>query len=170
MESTSIPICSHLTCSAFPSCCHFARSLPRRYLRCCPYIRSNISHYDDNGKLIEFDPERDSCLLCSTDYDISLDVETNNETIIKIIIFHCLGSCRSPSSQLWDYFVNSPPEVSREHFIRDFDLDHDHQPYILDFMGYNFKQSPLAQELRSRRLKLDRGVARRKWHEGQQPE
>ncbi|KAL6694092.1 hypothetical protein J3F84DRAFT_378548 [Trichoderma pleuroticola] len=65
MESTSIPICSHLICSASPSCCYLMSSSPRRYLRCCPYVVSEVHYHDDDRKRIEFDPERDSYLLCA---------------------------------------------------------------------------------------------------------
>lgn len=163
MESTSIPICSHLTCSAFPYCCYLMRKLPKRYLRCCPFIQSESSYRDDDGKIIEFDPERDSCLLCSTDYDISVDLETNNETTIKISIYHRLGSCRSPSDKLWNYFVNPHPEVSRQILIRDVDLS---DASGFDTNGlFDFENIPSAQEIRSRHLEVDPGVARRKWHE-----
>ncbi|KAL6818260.1 hypothetical protein GGI42DRAFT_309669 [Trichoderma sp. SZMC 28013] len=160
MENTSIPICSHLICSAFPSCCYLMKSLPRRYLRCCPFIRSEVPYHDDDGKIVEFDPEHGSCLLCSTDYDISLDLKTNNETTIKISIYHRLGSCRSPGDKLWDYFVNPLPEVSRQNLIRDVNLNHAH----------DFEDGPRAQELRSRHLEVDCGIARRKWHRGAPPE
>ncbi|KAF3076407.1 hypothetical protein CFAM422_001643 [Trichoderma lentiforme] len=163
MESTSIPICSHLTCSAFLYCCYLMRSLPKRYLRCCPFIRPESPYRDDDGKRIKFDSERDSCLLCSTDYDISVDLETNNGTTIKISIYHRLGSCRSPSDKLWNYFVNPHSEVSRRNLIRDADLN---DPYHFDSNGlFNFENIPSAQEIRSRHLEVDPGVARRKWHE-----
>ncbi|KAK0761415.1 LOW QUALITY PROTEIN: hypothetical protein N5P37_006365 [Trichoderma harzianum] len=164
MESTSIPICSHLTCSAFPYCCYLGRRLPRRYLRCCPFIWSKNLYRDGDGKIIEFDPEHDSCLLCSTDYDISVDLKTNNETTIKISIYHRLGSCRSPSDKHWDYFVTPLPQAPCWKLLlnADFKLprNFDSNDGLFDFGNF-----PSAQEIRSRHLEVDPGVARRKWHE-----
>ncbi|KAL6811615.1 hypothetical protein J3E69DRAFT_350023 [Trichoderma sp. SZMC 28015] len=161
MKCTSIPICSHFTYSAFPLSYYLMRSLPRRVSRCCQLRRSDSPYRDDGGGLIKFGPGRGSCLLCSTDYDILVDLETNNETTINISIYHRLGPCRSPGDKLWDYFVNPFRKVSHRNLIRDVD----HDAYDFDPNGlYDFEDSPRAEELRSRHLEVDPGVARRKWH------
>jgi hypothetical protein len=151
IQTISIPICSHLTCSAYPSCCYLMSSLPKRYLRCYPYIQSMVPYCNDDGKAIEFDPTQDSCLLCSTDYDISLSQETsNNETHFNVSIYHCVGSCRSPSDKLWDYFVNPPPP---------------YYSYGLYTQHSASEDGSRFQKLKSRDPDLDRGGTRRKWHE-----
>ncbi|PKK51179.1 hypothetical protein CI102_2803 [Trichoderma harzianum] len=120
MESTSIPICSHLTCSAFPYCCYLGRRLPRRYLRCCPFIWSKNLYRD--------------------------------------------GSCRSPSDKHWNYFVTPLPQAPCWKLLlnADFKLprNFDSNDGLFDFGNF-----PSAQEIRSRHLEVDPGVARRKWHE-----
>ncbi|EHK17995.1 uncharacterized protein TRIVIDRAFT_44704 [Trichoderma virens Gv29-8] len=137
LNSISIPLCGHLTFSANPLCCYLMSSLPKRYLRSCPYI---VPYCKDDRKAIEFDPEHDSCLLCSTDYDISLDRETNNETNINISIYHCLGACRTPANKLWGYFAGSTPCPT-------------------------FEDSRQGRELKSRAQDLGRGCNRRKWRD-----
>lgn len=149
IQSISIPICNHLACSAYPSCCYLMSSLPKRYLRCCPYIKSTVPYTRDDGKPFEFDAERDSCLLCSTDYDISLNERTDiNETNLTVCIYHCLGSCRSPRDKLWDYLANPLP---------------DYFPFFPHDPGS--EDGSTFQELKSRVPELDCGGARRRWHE-----
>ncbi|TFB05978.1 hypothetical protein CCMA1212_001836 [Trichoderma ghanense] len=110
IETMSIPICSHLACSANPSCCYLGSDLPNHYLHCYPVIhsRQRVNCRWDDGKYTELKPEHGSCVLCSTDYEISVDRKTNsNETEFKISTWHCLGTCRSPDGDLWSHFVSS---------------------------------------------------------------
>lgn len=103
--SMSISICRHLTCTAYPSCCHRKHSSPERYLCSCPSIQSRWPILEQ-GQAVEFDPEQDSCWLCSTDYRISLDRGiSDNETNLNISIYHCLGSCQFPNDELWMPFA-----------------------------------------------------------------
>lgn len=114
ISSMSIPICRHLIYSAYPSCCHLMSSLPKRYLRYFPYIQPERPYLQEDGKAIKFDPEQDSCLLCSTDYHISLNRGiSDNETNLNISIYHCLGPCRSPNDTLWESFSSRPPRFRR---------------------------------------------------------
>lgn len=107
ISSMSIPICHHLTCPTFPSC---RGNFPTRSLLNCLYVRSELLFYlEEDGKEIEFDPEQDSCLLCSTDYRISLDRGiSDNETNLNISIYHCLGPCLSLDDDLWQS-TRGPP-------------------------------------------------------------
>lgn len=104
--SMSISICPHLTCTAFPSCCYSKNRIPelsRDYLS----IRPSRLFLRDDGIASKFDPEQDSCPLCSTDYRISLDRGiSDNETNLNISIYHCLGSCQSSNDYQWLSFVD----------------------------------------------------------------
>lgn len=105
----SIPICRHLTCSAFPSCCYSQNSLPKRLHNCLSIQQSGPWLLED-GKEIEFDPAQGSCLSCSADYRISLNRGiSDNETNLSISIYHCLGSCLSPNDNLWLSFAGRTP-------------------------------------------------------------
>lgn len=109
--SMSISICRHLTCLAYPSCCYRRNSLPNRLANCLS-IQLARDYLQDDGKAVEFDPEQDSCPLCSTDYRISLDRGiSDDETNLNISIHHCLGSCQSPKDELWMSFTGSGPRL-----------------------------------------------------------
>ncbi|UKZ87279.1 uncharacterized protein TrAFT101_003086 [Trichoderma asperellum] len=140
-----------------------------------------IPYPQDDGKAIEFDPEQDSCLLCSTDYNITLNQgPSNNETHLNISIYHCLGPCRSPSDKLWDYSAGPLTPFSQIVFKQDSTLEN-HSQFsggATDFFGsdvfedhfrswerYQLQQQLWFQELKSRVPELDRGSIRRKWHE-----
>lgn len=131
----SIPICRHLTCSAFPSCYFSHESLPKGSHNGLSIQQSGIWLQED-GKEIEFDTKQDSCLLCSTEYRISLDRGiSDNETNLNISIYHCLGSCLSPYDDLW---VSSADRAL---------------------------SMPIQVNTRTLKLKLDRGSILQKWHE-----
>ncbi|KAH8130899.1 hypothetical protein LI328DRAFT_160973 [Trichoderma asperelloides] len=89
----------------------------KRLIRTVPYPQ-------DDGKAIEFDPEQDSCLLCSTDYNIILNQgPSNNETHLNMSISHRLGPCRSPSDKLWDYSAGPFPPFSQMNIEQDSTLE-----------------------------------------------
>jgi hypothetical protein len=111
MGSMSIPICYHLTCTAYPSCCYGKYSSPERYLCNCPSIEIRWPFYRQET-LTRLDPEQDTCRICSTDYRISIDRGiSDSETNINISIYHCLGSCQSPEDELWASFATRDPDI-----------------------------------------------------------
>ncbi|KAL6895730.1 hypothetical protein HDV57DRAFT_22902 [Trichoderma longibrachiatum] len=110
IETMSIPICSHLSASASPSCCHPGSDLPTDHVHRCPVIRYRQFFYRrwNDRRVAENEPGHSSCVLCSTDYEMSLKRETlSNETHLSITTWHCLGSCRSPDDELWSHFVSA---------------------------------------------------------------
>ncbi|UKZ54142.1 hypothetical protein TrVGV298_007948 [Trichoderma virens] len=99
----------------------------------------------------EFDPEEGSCLLCATDYDMSLKRDNaKKEWTFTLNTYHCLGSYRTPDDELWAYFTSTFPHTS-------FGFDYS-QPL-------EARANAQLEELKSRHLKLDRGGARRTWQE-----
>ncbi|KAL6872824.1 hypothetical protein J3F83DRAFT_759935 [Trichoderma novae-zelandiae] len=141
ISSLEPEVCRHLWCSAgsTPPFCNLLpiarqpsdlpRSLPGNGLYMVPMCIS---------------PESDSCRICNTDYDISVRQDKHNhEWVFSLSAYHCLGSCRTPIDDFWDWFVHDMPGRSR------------------DVGGRQFE--------RSRRVaKLGRfvGTARRNWVEG----
>ncbi|PTB66751.1 hypothetical protein BBK36DRAFT_1117437 [Trichoderma citrinoviride] len=56
--------------------------------------------------------ESDSCVVCNTDFDISLKQDKDsNEWIFSLSAYHCLGSCRTPFDELWNWFINDMPRA-----------------------------------------------------------
>ncbi|UKZ93048.1 uncharacterized protein TrAFT101_007981 [Trichoderma asperellum] len=54
-----------------------------------------------------------SCPDCFADYDFSLKrVEDKNEWSLRLSTYHCLGSCRSPSSGAWNHLHSSHSDGS----------------------------------------------------------
>lgn len=152
-------ICHHLECSAPEQriCRHFNKntSKPREDRRLIITSRmsswmSSWEGFDPNN----FNPEIGSCLFCSTDYDMSLKQDKNKkEWNFGLSTYHCLGACRSPDDQLWAYFASFPDMFDALRFF-----NYDANPGSPE-------TSAQLEEMKSRYLKLDRGGARRKWHE-----
>ncbi|KAH0499239.1 hypothetical protein TgHK011_006444 [Trichoderma gracile] len=108
IETMSIPLCSHLSCSANPLCCHKGTDLPKhRYpvIHAWPPVSCL---WANTREMIRRDIEHVSCVLCSTDYETSLEQnKILNETNFRITTWHCLGACRSPDDELWSHIVSS---------------------------------------------------------------
>ncbi|PTB65488.1 hypothetical protein BBK36DRAFT_1121654 [Trichoderma citrinoviride] len=172
ISSIGIPICNHLYCSAEPSCCSRHDGLRMNYLRYYPRIQTTLPClYHHDGKDLEFDSKQDSCLICSTDYDVSLRRRmSNNETSLSISMYHCLGSCQSPNDKLWAYFATSGREPwNHGTFLPSTKDEVSEAPLSLSFGGnaaarFRYDVSHRFQKLKARIPELDLGGSRRIWH------
>lgn len=173
INSIGIPICNHLYCSANTSCCSRYDGVQMNYLRYYPRIKTTLpSSYFGDGPEFKLDPKQDSCVVCSTDYDVSVSRKTDNhETSLSISVYHCLGSCRSPNDKLWAYFVTSGRESwNFATFLPLTKEEASDSPPPLSLGAdaaavFRNNISCRVQKLKSRTPELDRGGPRRKWHE-----
>ncbi|KAL6818261.1 hypothetical protein GGI42DRAFT_338072 [Trichoderma sp. SZMC 28013] len=150
IESVRPGICQHLECSvSLPRYCRHVRkgSKPRVDRRL--YITSLMGAWEDAWEGLKsenFDPETGSCLLCATDYDVSLKQDrSKKEWHFTLHTYHCLGSCQTPNDQLWVYFTSNFQDTH-------------------GYWGFPSENIPELEELKSRHLKLDGGGARRIWY------
>ncbi|PTB76448.1 hypothetical protein M440DRAFT_1377562 [Trichoderma longibrachiatum ATCC 18648] len=107
ISSLEPEVCRHLWCSAgsSPPFCNLV-----------PAVRNTN---DSQRKLLGnglymmpscISPESNSCLTCNTDYDISVYQDKDkSEWVFSLSAYHCLGSCRTPSEELWSWFVHDLP-------------------------------------------------------------
>lgn len=149
IESVRPGICQHLECAAsLPRFCRHDRQASKKPVDRRLYIASLTGRWGDvleDLKSESFNPEKGSCLLCATDYDISLEQHIKEkEWHFTLHTYHCLGPCRTPNDQLWAYFTS------------DFQDAH-------GFWGTSSERNSELEELQSRHLKLDHGGARRAW-------
>ncbi|OTA02198.1 hypothetical protein A9Z42_0025510 [Trichoderma parareesei] len=108
IETMAVPLCSHLSCVASPLCCHQGSDVPKPRF---PFIHARQLVYcvwADTREMIVQHADHGSCVLCSTDYETSLEQNKMvNEIKFQITTWHCLGSCRSPDDELWTHIVSS---------------------------------------------------------------
>lgn len=151
MESVRPGICQHLECSAsLPRFCRHDRQASKRRVDRRLYITSLMGGWGNSWegfKSENFNAEKGSCLLCATDYDMSLKQDkSKKEWNFTLSTYHCLGPCRTPRDQLWAYFTSN------------------FQDTLTQWGPQPLEASLELEELKSRHLKLDRGGARRVWH------
>ncbi|KAL7952891.1 hypothetical protein V8C34DRAFT_318653 [Trichoderma compactum] len=123
-----------------PICCHL-RCITETHSYCHIYINRN----NNDRSICQRDwnhthhfQQSGSCRYCYTDYDVSLQRDkAKKEWRLKICTYHYLGPCRSPDDLIWDYLVR----------------------------GVCGPMNPLHLDMKYRHLDMDRGKARRKWHE-----
>ncbi|KKP01681.1 hypothetical protein THAR02_06227 [Trichoderma harzianum] len=139
-----------LALTSLPRFCRHDRQVIKKPVDRRLYITSLTGRWGDvleDFKSENFNPEKGSCLLCATDYDISLEQDrTEKEWHFALHTYHCLGPCRTPNDQLWAYFTS------------DFQDAH-------GFWGSTPERNSESEELQSRHLKLDHGGARRAWYD-----
>ncbi|KAL6808437.1 hypothetical protein V8C40DRAFT_278835 [Trichoderma camerunense] len=151
IESVRPGICQHLECAAsLPRSCRHDRQASKKSVDRRLYIASLTGRWGDVLEAFtskNFNPEKGSCLLCATDYDISLEQDrTEKEWRYTLHTYHGLGPCRTPNDQLWAYFTS------------DFQDTH-------GFWGTTDERNSELEELQSRHRHLDPGGVRRAWYE-----
>lgn len=106
MNSVKPKVCSHMNCII---AMHPVAPVDPRAVPC-----GRTGEFDfefspaikDNWKACGFNPATGSCLICKTDYDVSLTQHVlEEEWRFSCNSYHCLGSCRSKTESLWEYFV-----------------------------------------------------------------
>ncbi|KAL7952379.1 hypothetical protein V8C34DRAFT_323408 [Trichoderma compactum] len=150
IDSVRPGICQHLGCSvSVPRYCRHVHQDSKPGVDRRLYITSLMGAWEDaweGFKSENFNPEKGSCLLCATDYDMSLKQDRSKKEWHFILhTYHCLGPCQTPNDQLWAYFTSNFQDTSA-------------------FWGFPSENIPELEELKSRHLKLTRGAARRIWY------
>lgn len=126
VDSIKPKICCHMNCMV-----PMPPAIPTHYWKSLPYSAPGEFGLEFlplamryHWKSCGFSPEKGSCLLCNTDYDISITQDAlTQEWNFNCSTYHCLGSCRSTSDPLWYYFVSDGYE--RVKYLRQHHLSHD---------------------------------------------
>ncbi|KAL7911671.1 hypothetical protein GGI35DRAFT_295878 [Trichoderma velutinum] len=114
VESVRPGICQHLECSAsVRRFCRHDRQVAKPRVDRRLSITSLMGGWENSWegfKAENFNTEKGSCLLCATDYDMSLEQDkSKKEWNFTLSTYHCLGPCRTPNDQLWAYFTSFHP-------------------------------------------------------------
>lgn len=106
MNSIKPKVCNHMSCMVviYPVAPMHSQNSPcgragEFDFEFSPAIKSN-------WRACGFNPGTGSCLICKTDYDVSLTQHSlEEEWRFSCNTYHCLGPCRIITDPLWDYFV-----------------------------------------------------------------
>ncbi|EHK50338.1 hypothetical protein TRIATDRAFT_270114 [Trichoderma atroviride IMI 206040] len=106
MNSIKPKVCNHM------SCIIVMHPVSPMYFQTIPCGRAEEFDFEfspaikSNWKACGFNPGMGSCLICKTDYDVSLTQNfLEEEWRFSCNTYHCLGPCRVITDPLWDWFV-----------------------------------------------------------------
>lgn len=151
MNSIKPRICNHMSCIIlmYPVTPMYAWTIPCGHPGDfhLEFFPEKMERY---WKACGFNLRQGSCLLCNTDYDVSLKPNfTNREWNFSFRAYHCLGTCQTPVDPLWNYFANTGGE--RTPFLRYYYLSRDDgRPFRLDGNELIFGHPTMNGEIRSK--------------------
>ncbi|KAL9477508.1 hypothetical protein ACSS6W_007349 [Trichoderma asperelloides] len=153
LNSIQPKICNHMSCmiTMYPITPMYSWTIPCGHSGAFDFefFPERMRRY---WKACGFTLETGSCLLCNTDYDVSLTKDdTKEEWNFSCSSYHCLGQCQTPMDRLWNYFANTGGE--RTGFLRYYYLSHDEgRPYAPDGNELIFGHPTMNGEVRRKWL------------------
>jgi hypothetical protein len=153
INSIQPKICSHMSCmiEMYPVTPRFSWTNPCSHAGEFEFEFSP-AYMENYWRACGFNLGMGSCLLCNTDYDVSLTQHlVDGDWNFSCSTYHCLGPCRTITDPLWNYFASTGEE--RVQFLPFYSASHDEgRPFADDGNELIFGHPTMNGEIRRKML------------------